>query len=59
MQGDGNAEVVTALAEAGVLLKEEQYEHKYPYDWRTKKPTIFRCEAQRGMLCSHTTFQLE
>jgi isoleucyl-tRNA synthetase len=28
--------------EAGALLREEQYEHKYPYDWRTKKPTIFR-----------------
>ena len=21
-------------------------EHKYPYDWRTKKPTIFRATAQ-------------
>ncbi|GFH33704.1 uncharacterized protein HaLaN_33112, partial [Haematococcus lacustris] len=41
VQGDGNAEVVTALAEVGALLLEEQYAHKYPYDWRTKKPTIF------------------
>eukprot|EP00959_Pyramimonas_sp_CCMP1952_P083943 1755514-Pyramimonas_sp.AAC.1 len=25
---------------------EESYAHKYPYDWRTKKPTIFRATAQ-------------
>ncbi|KAL4446248.1 hypothetical protein ABPG77_003055 [Micractinium sp. CCAP 211/92] len=35
-----------ALAEAGVLLLEEKYAHKYPYDWRTKKPTIFRATDQ-------------
>jgi isoleucyl-tRNA synthetase len=26
--------------------KQEKYGHKYPYDWRTKKPTIFRATAQ-------------
>jgi hypothetical protein len=46
VQAEGNAAVVEALAEAGVLLKEEQYAHKYPYDWRTKKPTIFRATSQ-------------
>ncbi|XP_052488049.1 uncharacterized protein LOC128041771 [Gossypium raimondii] len=25
---------------------EESYEHKYLYDWRTKKPTIFRATEQ-------------
>jgi len=44
--GDGNTEVITALQEEGVLLKLEDYEHKYPYDWRTKKPTIFRATDQ-------------
>jgi isoleucyl-tRNA synthetase len=44
--GEGNAAVVAALAEAGSLLKEEPYVHKYPYDWRTKKPTIFRATEQ-------------
>jgi len=29
-----------------LLLKEENYNHKYPYDWRTKKPTIFRSTPQ-------------
>jgi hypothetical protein len=51
VQGDGNSAVVDALAAAGVLLKEEKYEHKYPYDWRTKKPTIFRATDQVGGLC--------
>ncbi|MBW4426143.1 MAG: isoleucine--tRNA ligase [Nostoc desertorum CM1-VF14] len=44
--GDGNQAVIDALAEAGSLLKEEPYPHKYPYDWRTKKPTIFRATEQ-------------
>ncbi|MBD1935764.1 isoleucine--tRNA ligase [Microcoleus sp. FACHB-68] len=44
--GEGNGAVVEALAEAGSLLKEEPYVHKYPYDWRTKKPTIFRATEQ-------------
>ena len=39
---DGNTAVIQALNESNCLLKEEPYNHKYPYDWRTKKPTIFR-----------------
>ena len=44
--GDGNAAVIDALKAAGALLRLEDYKHKYPYDWRTKKPTIFRATAQ-------------
>ncbi|MEH1933678.1 MAG: isoleucine--tRNA ligase [Nostoc sp.] len=44
--GDGNQAVIDALRLAGSLLKEEAYPHKYPYDWRTKKPTIFRATEQ-------------
>ncbi|HLP89697.1 MAG TPA: isoleucine--tRNA ligase [Nostocaceae cyanobacterium] len=44
--GDGNQAIIDALNEAGALLKEEAYQHKYPYDWRTKKPTIFRATEQ-------------
>lgn len=44
--GEGNEAIITALSEVGSLLKEEPYHHKYPYDWRTKKPTIFRATAQ-------------
>jgi isoleucyl-tRNA synthetase len=44
--GAGNQAIVDALSEAGALLKVEDYGHKYPYDWRTKKPTIFRATSQ-------------
>ncbi|MBW4691919.1 MAG: isoleucine--tRNA ligase [Lyngbya sp. HA4199-MV5] len=44
--GDGNTAVIAALQEAHSLLKEEPYVHKYPYDWRTQKPTIFRATEQ-------------
>ena len=44
--GEGNIAVVEALEEAGALIRAEDYGHKYPYDWRTKKPTIFRATAQ-------------
>jgi isoleucyl-tRNA synthetase len=43
---DANEAVIKALADAGSLLKEELYPHRYPYDWRTKKPTIFRATEQ-------------
>lgn len=46
VQGEGNKAVVQALKEAGVLLRAEDYKHKYPYDWRTKQPTIFRATDQ-------------
>jgi isoleucyl-tRNA synthetase len=43
---EGNQAVIDALQEAGALLKHEEYAHKYPYDWRTGKPTIFRATEQ-------------
>jgi isoleucyl-tRNA synthetase len=43
---EGNQRVMDALKEANCLLKHEEYAHKYPYDWRTKKPTIFRATEQ-------------
>ncbi|WZZ36650.1 hypothetical protein YC2023_020051 [Brassica napus] len=44
--GEGNIAVVSYLDENMSLLMEESYAHKYPYDWRTKKPTIFRATEQ-------------
>jgi isoleucyl-tRNA synthetase len=43
---NANEAVVKALKDADSLIKEEPYQHKYPYDWRTKKPTIFRATEQ-------------
>ncbi|KAK9805259.1 hypothetical protein WJX72_009336 [[Myrmecia] bisecta] len=44
--GEGNTAVIEALRDADALLKVEKYAHKYPYDWRTKQPTIFRATEQ-------------
>ncbi|MBD2579992.1 isoleucine--tRNA ligase [Oscillatoria sp. FACHB-1406] len=43
---DANEAIIQALTEEHSLLLEEAYVHKYPYDWRTKKPTIFRATEQ-------------
>ena len=44
--GDGNTKIIEKLKSLDALLCEENYNHKYPYDWRTKKPTIFRATEQ-------------
>ncbi len=41
-----NLEIVKALHEQGVLLREEKFTHAYPHDWRTQKPVIFRATPQ-------------
>jgi len=43
---DANDTIIAALDTAQSLILREPYEHKYPYDWRTKKPTIFRATDQ-------------
>ena len=43
---EGNVAIIDALTEEKALLRVEDYGHKYPYDWRTKKPTIFRATDQ-------------
>ena len=43
---EGNDKVIELLHSSGHLLLVEDYEHKYPYDWRTGKPTIFRATYQ-------------
>lgn len=41
-----NAISLQKLADLGLLLKQEDIEHSYPFDWRTKKPVIFRAVPQ-------------
>lgn len=43
---DANEAIIQALSEQKALLKEETYAHRYPYDWRTKKPVIYRATEQ-------------
>lgn len=43
---DANQISLDKLKEAGLLLKYMPYKHSYPFDWRTKKPIIFRATDQ-------------
>ena len=43
---DANDRVIDYLENNAKLLLKEDYKHRYPYDWRTKKPTIFRATEQ-------------
>ncbi|MFN9989633.1 MAG: isoleucine--tRNA ligase [Cyanobacteriota bacterium] len=43
---DANPAIIQALRDSGALLAEQPYAHRYPYDWRTKKPTILRATEQ-------------
>jgi isoleucyl-tRNA synthetase len=42
----GSTEVIKLLHDLHLVWKEVAFKHKYPYDWRTKKPTIFRATQQ-------------
>ncbi len=43
---DANDQIIEFLESQNVLMLMEVYKHRYPYDWRTKKPTIFRATEQ-------------
>lgn len=43
---DANEIALNKLQASGALLKQMDYEHSYPFDWRTKKPIIFRATPQ-------------
>ncbi|KAG0645514.1 Isoleucyl-tRNA synthetase [Hyphodiscus hymeniophilus] len=42
----GTQEVLKILKEHGRLINVHKYQHKYPYDWRTKLPVILRATKQ-------------
>ncbi|KAF9581664.1 hypothetical protein BGW38_001232 [Lunasporangiospora selenospora] len=46
VQGEGTTKVLEMLKAKGTLIQQEAYVHKYPYDWRTKKPIILRATSQ-------------
>eukprot|EP00913_Durusdinium_trenchii_P022487 g21124.t1 len=43
---DANSKVTDLLEEKNLLLLRKPYSHKYPYDWRSKKPVITRATPQ-------------
>ena len=44
--GSGNELVIRTLKQEGLLLGTHKYVHKYPYDWRSKRPVIIRATQQ-------------
>lgn len=43
---DGQMQVLQLLTASGNLLATKKFKHSYPYDWRTKKPTLTRTTQQ-------------
>ena len=43
---EGNKSILDYLTSRGCILNHHGYTHKYPYDWRTKKPVILRATEQ-------------
>jgi len=43
---DANDRVTEMLDTKSLLLRKKPYSHKYPYDWRSKKPVITRATPQ-------------
>ena len=43
---DGNKRVVSKLRSLDCIMHEDSYSHRYPYDWRSKKPVVIRSTKQ-------------
>jgi len=43
---EANPLIVEFMREHGCLLHDEEFEHSYPYGWRSKSPVIFRATEQ-------------
>jgi len=43
---DANPDIVALLRERGMLITVENYQHSYPYCWRSKTPIVFRAVKQ-------------
>ena len=43
---DANEEIIAILKSRGALAGREDYQHSYPYCWRSKTPVIFRAVEQ-------------
>ena len=44
--GVGNVAVLDHLSRHGSLMAQHKYEHRYPYDWRSKQPVVIRATEQ-------------
>ncbi|ETV79544.1 isoleucine-tRNA ligase, variant 1 [Aphanomyces astaci] len=46
VQTQGTAKVLEQLAQSGALVSVSEITHRFPYDWRTKKPILLRATKQ-------------
>ncbi|KAG9013802.1 isoleucine-tRNA ligase [Tulasnella sp. JGI-2019a] len=46
VMGEGSKSMVKILEMAHLLLGQQAIKHRYPYDWKTKKPVITRATSQ-------------
>ena len=44
--GAGNRMILDQLSHRGYILTRHKYEHRYPYDWRSKQPVLIRATEQ-------------
>ena len=44
--GAGNGMILDQLSHRGYILARHKYEHRYPYDWRSKQPVLVRATEQ-------------
>ena len=44
--GAGNRIILDQLAHRGYILAQHNYEHRYPYDWRSKQPVLIIATEQ-------------
>lgn len=42
VQGEGTSSMIDLYTAEGLLLATEKIRHRYPYDWKSKKPIITR-----------------
>ena len=47
------------LQDSGNLVHEHDYVHRYPHDWRTKKPVILRATKQWFIMTSSLMNQVK
>jgi isoleucyl-tRNA synthetase len=56
---DGHLTIIELLKSAGTLVSgPKKHKHRYPYDWRTKKPVIIRATKQWFIRISEIMSQL-
>ncbi|KAG8533023.1 uncharacterized protein KY384_001806 [Bacidia gigantensis] len=46
VMSEGNVIALNHIRKTHVILAQHEYMHKYPYDWRSKEPVIFRATEQ-------------